>query len=350
MEPVEYLADALTREGIGLTEIGELLSRLESSTDESDVELRCGARSRPARLVGRVVSKELACSCIALLPESESSAKQDLGEAWEWARNQLDRVRLTGGRRARISVLKALVVDPNPHTQEFSKALLRKLGCKTRGANSAGEALALAKGVAFDLVLFDGDISGLGPVGFGELVRSRTEGFWGYTPFVAVTRAGSGTPDAGFSAIIDRPFGLKELNELTKLARLERDARALKTDFLAGLPVIELEAWLDERALLCRLSRALVAQGLEFVAMVGGELGVADPVDVEMEIRSLKNGADILQARRLSAVCQRALDEIEDGAAPVGEGRDYSTLLQEFECFRSFATRRGLLGDDESGR
>lgn len=335
-----YLADDLSQEGVSLEQVGEFLSLVETSGESGWTCLRCRARGEDAVLIGRRLEGDRA---LVGLGGIESLLPEALDGAMEWARTQRE---TAAEPRVKVPVLKALVVDHNVHRQEIAKALLRKLGCRTRGANSAGEALALAKGVAFDVALIDEEVPGLGMVGLGELMVSRSRTLWGFSPFLALV--GDAAKVDGFDAVLGRPLGMEELQRAVELARREREARDLKFEFLEGLPVVEMSAWLDESVLLSRLAKAFLAQGRELIRTI--ERPWAERVtDVEMEIRSLKNGADILQARRLSAVCQKVLLAIEVAQEENGALPDLRVLGQEFERFTRFAAVEGLLREGDSG-
>ncbi|MDQ8204379.1 response regulator [Pelagicoccus sp. SDUM812003] len=282
---------------------------------------------------------------------SAGEASVDRAGLWEWAREQATALGLTARRDGGLSLLKTLVVDAKEAAAEYSSIMLRKLGCKVRLASSAGEALALAKGVAFDLVMVDNAIPGLGALDMSDLLARRAREHWGYEPLVVLLTEHERELDGlGSRLVLEKPVALNELRQIAYRASEAREGRQVEGAFLHELPVIELGAWQDEGPLLTRLARALVAQGKEFAGKCSKASSTEEEgLDLELEVRSLKNGADILQARRLSAVCQGLLDQLEEGTdKPLAVFLE--PLLGEIERFRSYAIGRGLLRDEETGR
>lgn len=345
----EDLADLLCRHDYDLAQVGELLADLENLTTGDRVFEEISTPEGVRKVEGRELSASPRLLGLYVCKVGETRGVTPEG-IWDWGRMQAEALGLFGGIGRSLPLLDTLVVDENTAALEYARIMLRKLGCRARSARSGGEAVAMAKGVAFDLVIIDNAVSGLGVQDLKELLSRRLREAWGQEPIFAIMRENSRESTKGeWDAFLAKPLAMGELKHLTHAARQRKKTRGNKGEYLLELPVLDLSSWQDEGPLLNRLARTLVAQGREFLARAMSEDFGLIASEFELEVRSLKNGADILQARRLSAVCQQLLDEMEES-----DGKDtppsFERLVREFTRFKEYALDRGLLKDGESGR
>lgn len=111
---------------------------------------------------------------------------------------------------------RVLVADDNPLSLAFFTEALRELGCASGSAADGIEALALARASAFDLLLLDVRMPGLG--GAEALARLRAgPGPSRAAPAVATTAAAetpAGLLAAGFAEVLHKPVDLAGLRHV----------------------------------------------------------------------------------------------------------------------------------------
>jgi len=335
------LADVLEKEGLALADVGELLVCLEDMPTECELRLRLG---EPATcIVARGFEESRGISCVVLRPKADPDAERLLPAAWAWASQT---VRMLGLLRPDPSnaPLQILVVDQNPEVVEFGRTLARKLGCRSSGALSGGEALAQAKARKFDLVLVDNMIPGFGPAILERLLKERGDRDWGQAPMVAAMTKDVSTLEDPEQIAIEKPISIGELKEVVQLARRQKTDPKKGGSNGCGLPVLKMDLWRSDMPLLRRLSKALVGQGSELSFKLGDKPGYSESAELLEDLKSLKNGSDILHAYRLSAACRDLLDSIHLLQTKAWKVQ-LENLLIEIEGFRLFAAGQGLLRD-----
>lgn len=333
------LADLLADKDFDLAEVGELLVCLEDMPGESELRLSLGTPRMT--VVARRVEGAAGVSCVILRPGMDAESEAFLPRAWAWATEVCRSMKLLD-QKPGIAPLQILVVDQNPEVVSYGKTLARKLGCRSSGALSGGEALALAKSHLFDLVLVDDLMPGLGAAAFCQLVQDHSERNWGRKPVIAaMTNDIRRHQDSGLLSL-EKPIGLGELKVVVHAARLRRGDLRREREAIEELPIVKLEIWADNRLVLCRLAQALVAQGSELATKVAESSSFAGSADFTSDLESLLNGCEILHAYRLAAACRSMLGEREDTDFRSEEGK-LDALLVEIESFRIFALGQGLL-------
>ncbi|MBK1876608.1 response regulator [Pelagicoccus mobilis] len=335
------LADVLEVEGLPLADVGELLVCLEDMPTECELRLRLG---EPAiSIVARGFEESRGICCVVLRPKADPRSEKVLPAAWDWAVRSVRKMGLTK-RDPSDAPLQILVVDQNPEVVEFGRTLARKLGCRSLGASSAGEALAQAKANCFDLVLVDHLIPGVGAQVLESLLIERGERDWGRAPLVAAMASDVTKLSGSGQIAIEKPISMGELGEVVQIAKRQRKETAEQGGASGGLPVLDIGAWKDDLPLLRRLSKALVAQGAELSLKLGESTVFSEKSQFLEDLKSLKNGADILRARRLSAICGEILDSVLLLGRKARVAK-LDNLLIEIEGFRLFAAGQGLLRD-----
>lgn len=335
------LADVLEQEGLDLAEVGELLVCLEDMPTECELRLRLG---EPATcIVARGFEESLGICCVVLRPKADPASEKLLPAAWGWATQT---VKMLGLLRPDPSnaPLQILVVDQNPEVVEFGRALARKLGCRSSGAVSGGEALAQAKARRFDLVLVDNLIPGFGPTVLERLLKERGDRDWGQAPMVAAMTADVSSLEDPGQIAVEKPISIADLKEVVQLARHRKANPGEGKELVSGLPVLKMDLWRGDIPLLRRLSKALVAQGAELSSKLGDGSGYQSSSELLEDLKSLKNGSDILHAYRLSAACRDLLDSIDLLQTKAWKAQ-LDNLMIEIEGFRLFASGQGLLRD-----
>lgn len=110
---------------------------------------------------------------------------------------------------------RVLVADDNPLSLAFFTEALRELGCTSGSAADGLQALALARASAFDLLLLDLRMPGLG--GAEALAQLRASPGASRTATAIATTAAAETPDgllaAGFAAVLHKPVDLAGLRQ-----------------------------------------------------------------------------------------------------------------------------------------
>lgn len=335
------LADALEMEGLELADVGELLVCLEDMPSDCELRLRLGD---PATcIVARGFEESSRVCCLVLRPKADLESEAVLPDAWLWASQSAKSLGLAGADTS-CSPLRLMVVDRNPEVVELVKALARKVGCRSEGALSAGEALAQAKSRQFDLVLVDREISGFGLSLFQDLLDKRGLQDWGVAPLVAVMAASTRGIEENDMPLLEKPVSIEDLKELAKAAREHRSNVESDRSPSLGLPVLNLGLWQSDLPLLRRLSQALVAQGADLTAKLRDKPGYAVSDELGVDLKSLKNGSDIVHAYRLSESCRSLLDSVHRSQSSVWKSR-LDDLMIEIEGFRLFADAQGLLRD-----
>ncbi len=338
------LADYLVHAGVELALAGEILVALERMVEDEKLAAGVLRGDDEPFAVSRLESHPR-FYCVVVHPRSVAATSEDLRRCWNWAARAAEKA---GGaaKPSPFGSLKILIVDSNPNSLEFGRMMLRKLGCRARTASSVGEALALSKSLAYDLILVDTRTSGMPCSDFMAMLEQRSVDCWGRAPRVLPMRPATRSEEESGREFpgLAKPLGLEPLRAALRDA-LENRSQALgEADFLDGMDVLELELWGDEGPLLKRLSQTLVNQGHAFFGRSPGSVLPESSLEFAREVYSLKSGADILHARRLSACCQRLLDDLEMGRE-LAIRQSHARLEEEFERFRLFAVSRGLLSD-----
>lgn len=335
------LADLLEREGLELADVGELLVCLEDLPTECEVRLRLNKPS--TCIVAKGFEKSLGVCCVVLRPKSDSLADQALASAWAWASQS---IRMLGLIRPDPSKapLQILVVDQNPEVVEFGRTLARKLGCHSSGAVSGGEALAQAKSRKFDLVLVDHLIPGFGHEILERLLKERGERDWGQAPMVAALTSDVLSLSDSEQIAIEKPISIGELKEVVQIARKLKENPVGDPRASGALPVLKMDLWRRDVPLLRRLAKTLVAQSMELSFKLSESAGYQSSAQLLEDLKSLKNGSDILHAYRLSAACRDLLDSVHLLQTEAWRSQ-IDNLVVEIEGFRLFAAGQGLLRD-----
>lgn len=335
------LADFLADEGLDLAEVGELLVCLEELPAECELRLRIGEPG--SHMVAKGFAGAIGIYCLVIRPVGEVNSETDLPAAWAWANATISSLGLAD-RDPLDAPIQILIVDQNPEVVTYVRTLARKLGCRSAGAESGGQALARANAFPFDLLLLDENIRGLGVEALGDLLSQRSELGWGRAPLVfRLSREGSSGRGAHPMAL-EKPLGLSELKGAVQQAREFRQKSYEKSLAKPELPELNLEVWEDDRSLLNRLAQALVSQGSEFALNVSGGSRYLQSGAFVKDLNSLKNGCDIVHAYRLGAACDDLIEarQSKDRAAL---HLNLDRLLVEIESFRLFALGQGLLRD-----
>ena len=337
------LADYLADEGLDLAEVGELLVCLEDLTADCELRLRLGSPGVSVVVRGLLGLKGV--SCIVLRPRADEESERALPAAWDWASRTIRLLGLAPARAAEAPV-RILVVDENPEVVAYCRTLSRKLGCRSAGASSGGEALALLKAQPYDLVIVDSMIPGMGASALGSLAEERSQRDWGRRPFLAVMSPHGASDGEAATSLLEKPLGLGALKETVSLARGLRVQALVGESEASSLDVLNLRIWEQDRALLRRLGKALVAQGAELMLRLSESPSYADSPDFMKDLHSLKDGCDVLHAYRLAAACGEVIGaRAEPGSRRLRDGLDL--LSVEIEGFRLFAAGQGLLRDSD---
>lgn len=335
------LADFLSDRGYDLAEVGELLVCLEDLP--SDCELRMRLGNEGEGVVAKGVKNIPGLSCVVLRPKLSMSEEQPVKSAWDWATEQVRGLGLSLPRGG--APIRLMVVDENPEVVAYGKILARKLGCRSEGAQSGGEALAAAKKQLFDLVIVDDLMPGMGTRVLCQLLKERSARHWGRAPLVATMAEETRLRHLEGDYLLEKPIAIGDLSQLVNEARVVRSESEKCNVESNATPVLKLELWAEDKPLLCRLSKALVAQGTELAHRLRVEAGYSRSEEFARELLSLKNGCDILHAGRLAGACQDLLDEFPELAEKDSQSL-IEHLLVEIESFRLFAAGNGLLNRD----
>ncbi len=333
------LADYLADEGLDLAEVGELLVCLEDMPADCELRLRLGEPRMS--VVARGFRESKGVSCVVLRPKADDEAERALPAAWAWAEWTMRSLGLLGHHAAGAPV-RVLVVDQNPEVVAYCRMLSRKLGCRSMGASSGGEALAHVKAQPYDLVIVDSLISGLGANALGALIGERSKRDWGRAPLCAVMSPLETYGGELEMHLLEKPLGLGELKDTVGLAKAYRSRALEDASEGAELEVLKMDIWEEDRALLKRLAKALVAQGTELTHRLSENPSYPDGVDFIKDLNSLKNGCDILHAYRLAAACKELLKVCHEPHSRRMLAK-LDRLLVEIEGFRLFAAGQGLL-------
>ncbi len=333
------LADYLADEGLDLAEVGELLVCLEDMP--ADCELRLNLGSPSSSIVARGFSETAGVSCVVLRPKTDSEAERALPAAWSWATWTLRSLGLLN-RSLDDAPVRILVIDENPEIVTYGRTLSRKIGCRSTGAGSGGEALAQIKTQAYDLVLIDSAISGLGVSALGDLILERSRRDWGRDPLLAITTQYESKECFPGLHALEKPLALSDLKATVELAKKHRSLALVKDSGGTELEVLKLDIWDEDRALLRRLAQALVAQSSELIFRLSENPSYPHSVDFMKDLNSLKNGCDILHAYRLAAACKDLLEVSQEPQSRRMLAK-LDRLLVEIEGFRLFAAGQGLL-------
>ncbi|MDQ8200081.1 hypothetical protein QEH56_18100 [Pelagicoccus enzymogenes] len=337
------LADFLADEGLDLAEVGELLVCLEDMPAECELRLRLGNPS--FSIVARGFSESKGVSCVVLRPRADEEAERSLPAAWAWASWTIRSLGLAAGNAADAPV-RILVVDQNPEVVAYCRTLSRKLGCRSTGAGSGGEALARIKAQPYDLVVVDSGITGMGASALGSIISERSRKDWGRPPMWAVMSP-EGACEGELSAhVLEKPLALGELKKTVGLARQFRVQALSAAKEEPEKEVLNVSIWKEDKALLQRLAKALVAQGTELTIRLSENPSYPNSVDFMKDLTSLKNGCDILHAYRLAEAC-KALLEVSQDPQSRRMLACLDRLLVEIEGFRLFAAGQGLLRDSD---
>ncbi|MDQ8185426.1 hypothetical protein [Pelagicoccus sp. SDUM812002] len=333
------MADYLADEGLDLAEVGELLVCLEDMPPDCELRLRLGNPS--FSIVARGFGESKGVSCIVLRPKTDGESERSLPAAWEWASRSIRSLGLES-RGVADAPVWILVVDQNPEVVEYCRTLSRKLGCRSTGALSGGEALARLKAQPYDLVIVDSLIPGMGADALGTIISERSKKDWGRSPMWAVMSPQESYACVTDAHVLEKPLGMGELKATVGLAKESRASAIRTTSGLEELEVLNLDIWQDDRELLKRLAKALVAQGTELTIRLSENPSYPVSVDFMKDLNSLKNGCDILHAYRLAAACKKLMGECQEP-----QSREMLAtldhLLVEIEGFRLFAAGEGLL-------
>ncbi|MDQ8179015.1 response regulator [Pelagicoccus sp. SDUM812005] len=335
------LADYLADEGLDLAEVGELLVCLEDMPADCELRLRLGNPS--LSVVARGFADSNGVSCVVLRPRADEEAERALPAAWAWASWTIRSLGLRVGNPAEAPV-HILVVDQNPEVVAYCRTLSRKLGCRSTGAGSGGEALARIKARAYDLVIVDSMIPGMGASALASIISERSKKDWGRSPLWAVMSPHERFESDASAHVLEKPLAMSDLKGAVKLARDFRIQALAATQEGEELAVLNLDIWQEDQALLKRLTKALVAQGMELRLRLSENPSYPDSVDFMKDLTSLKNGCDILHAYRLAEACKDLLDVSQDAQSRRMLAR-LDRLLVEIEGFRLYAAGRGLLRD-----
>lgn len=336
------LADYLSEQDLDLAEVGELLVCLEDMPTDCELRLRLG--NPVSSIVARGFDQARGVSCVVLRPSADEASEKALPAAWAWASATLKRLGLLDSHRPK-SPMQILIVDRNPEVVTYGRILSRKLGCRSSGALSGGEALAQAKSRPYDLIILDGQMGGMGAVALGALVKERSARDWGREPVVVHSISETAHDEDRSQLVLEKPIGLNGLKEVVEMARLSREGSKLEAMAQMQLPVLRLDIWADDQPLLRRLARALVAQSGEFAFRIGQERAYSQSLDFARDLNSLKNGCDILHAIRLGAACKDLLGVCQHPDSREMQQR-LDSVLMEIEGFRLFAASQGFLRDE----
>ncbi|EDY80605.1 response regulator receiver domain protein [Verrucomicrobiia bacterium DG1235] len=335
------LADYLTEESMDLAGVGELLVCLEEMPSECELRMRIGDPG--LNVVARGVTGAKGVSCVVLRPRIDPEAEKALSKAWDWASWMARSLGLLDVR-PEAAPIRALFVDQNSEVVDYGKTLARKLGCRSFGATSAGEALAQAKARLYDLVVIDALVPGLGASALGQLLRERSGRDWGRCPTIVIMSKDIRSQESVGQLAIEKPIGMSELKEMVAIARRDRHDFLLSRGEDGKLEVLRLDVWQNDKPLLRRLSQAFMAQATEFTSKLSENPSYSLGHDFGKDLKSLKNGCDLLHAYRLSEVCRELLAECQDPDSRVLRQK-LDGLLVEIESFRLFAASHGLLRD-----
>ncbi len=119
---------------------------------------------------------------------------------------------MTGHAAVAIRHLRVLVVDDNKVNQMLLTALLSRLGHAVEVAADGPEAVRLAEGGGFDLVLMDHQMPGMTGCEATRAIHARPG--CGRLPVVGVTADGAPEQDlraAGMAAVVAKPIRREEL-------------------------------------------------------------------------------------------------------------------------------------------
>ncbi len=335
------LADYLADQGLDLAEVGELLVCLEDMPADCELRLRLGNPS--SSIVARGFKESKGVMCVVLRPKANAEAERVLPEAWNWATWMIRSLGLVEQDPTNAPV-QVLIVDENPEVVTYGRTLSRKLGCRSSGADSGGAALAEIKARPFDLVIVDSVISGMGASTLGSLIAERSKRDWGRAPMFAIMTPSDSSLSFPETHSLEKPIGLDDLRKSVELARDFRTAALIDVSRTSELEVLKLEIWEEDKPLLQRLAKALVAQGTELTIRLSENPSYPDSVDFMKDLNSLKNGCDILHAYRLAAACKELLEVSQDPQSRRMLAK-LDCLLVEIEGFRLFAAGQGLLRD-----
>lgn len=335
------LADYLADQGLDLAEVGELLVCLEDMPADCELRLRLGHPS--SSIVARGFNDSRGVMCVVLRPKSDAEAERVLPEAWNWASWMIRSLGLVEQDPTNAPV-RVLIVDENPEVVTYGRTLSRKLGCRSSGADSGGAALAEIKARPYDLVIVDSVISGMGASALGSLIAERSKRDWGRAPMFAIMTPSDSRISYSETHSLEKPIGLDDLRKSVELAREYRTTALIDAADSSELEVLKLEIWEDDKPLLQRLAKALVAQSTELTIRLSENPSYPNSVDFMKDLHSLKNGCDILHAYRLAAACKELLDVSQDPQSRRMLSK-LDCLLVEIEGFRLFAAGHGLLRD-----
>ncbi|MBC2608225.1 response regulator [Pelagicoccus albus] len=336
------LADVLCEQGLELAEIGELLVCLEDIPPDCELRLRLGRPSISIVVKGLELGD--GASCLVLRPNSEPEAEEMLDRVWAWARTVLQKAE-TAKRPAGPAPVSLLIVDENLEIVKFVRTLSRKLGCRTLGACSGGEALALSKSRPFDLVLIDHLLPGFGVKILSELLREKSLRDWGHAPTVVSMTKDVRYLDDSEKIAIEKPISMADLKVVVDLASSDRESRFSSSEG-ESVEVLRMEAWKDKRELLKRLSQALLAHGMELAMRIREDSDFVRSSEFVSEMESLRSGCEMVYAERLTAACDQILaNGLSGGSIPRLE--HVEELLVQIEGFRLFAQAHGLLQTGE---
>jgi PAS domain S-box-containing protein len=152
-------------------------------------------------------------TCVTLyLPRGQATAKPALAER----SGELEK--LQGGT--------ALLVEDNPEVAKITEQMIEQLGYRVQRAGRAKEALELAEGTQFDLVISDIVMAGsLDGIGLARALRQRQPDL----PVVLVTGFSSGAIEAELEfAVLRKPFEVSELSRV--MANAIAEARGVNAN------------------------------------------------------------------------------------------------------------------------
>ena len=219
------------------------------------------------------------------------SARQDGGPA------RADAPELLSGR--------VLLVEDNPVNQSVARAMLRKLGLSMALANHGGEALALVRDEAFDLVLMDCQMPVMDGYEATAAIRSLPGGRGQGLPIIALTaNAMQGDEQrclsAGMDAFLAKPYTLAGLRAVLVrwLPAVAREVPAIDHKVLQSLCELDETGGLDlaREIFEAFLESAEPAMARIEAALADGDLGVLGQAAHAMKSSAANVGALALSA------------------------------------------------------
>jgi CheY-like chemotaxis protein len=243
---------------------------------------------------------------------------------------------------------RALLAEDDETNQLYAISLLERDGWRVELAKTGHEAVALAAGGEYDVILMDCQMPELGGYDAAEEIR-RLEGDARRTPIIALTAHATKSDReqclaAGMDAYLAKPFDVAELEDALDRARTrELPGAAVTQDHLSA--VAQQNAVLDARVL-AQLSQAVAMQVAELFIRTAGEriaeLATAEAAGDTATARALahrlKGSAATIGATQMSEACAAL------GTA-IAVGEAVAIVARQAELVTAFTLTKAALGD-----